>query len=115
MTTKKATKREILNAILSDLTNPQHIDCIKHELELLDRKKSATGGETKTAQANKVIADALYNYMKENTFYRASEFINKIDGIENTSKATSILRVLCNSDRVARKTEKDKVYFIKRV
>ncbi len=115
MTTKKTTKREMFNAILGDLTDPKHIECIKHELELLDRKKSATGGETKTAQANKVIADELYTYMKENTFYRASEFINRVNGIDNTSKATSILGVLCHADKVKRVTEKGKVYFVKRV
>lgn len=115
MTTKKTTKKEMFNAILADLTKTEQIEFIGHELELLDRKKNAISTDSKLALANNLLADALYDFMEENTCYRASEFINKVEGISNTSKATAILTILCNQHRADRYVEQNKPYFVKRV
>ena len=64
-------------------------------------KNSTKGGESKTAEANKILAEALYEAMEEGTCYTATQIGNMgIEGIGSTSKATTVLKILVDDGRV---------------
>ena len=64
-------------------------------------KNSTKGGESKTAEANKKLAEALYEAMEENVCYTATQIGNMgIEGISSASKATAVLKVLLADGRV---------------
>lgn len=118
---KKTTKKEMWTAILADLekTNvadkARKIETIEHEIELLSKKRTSTSGKTATAELNEKLAEKLFNQMKDNQYYRASETMQMIEEINSTSKATAVLNVLCNLGKAERIKEKGNTYFIKRV
>lgn len=65
-------------------------------------KNSTKGGESKTAEANKVLAETLYETMDANTCYTATQIGNMgIEGIGSASKATAVLKILVADGRVA--------------
>ena len=116
---KKMTKKEMYNLIATlNADNTEIVEFCKHEIELLDRKKS--NGNTK---ANKQVADnvelvynALVNYGKPAT---ASDLIANADltalatenGIVSTQKVSAYLKKLVDGGRVAKFTDKKKTYF----
>lgn len=64
-------------------------------------KNSTKSGESKTAEANKILAEALYEAMEENVCYTATQIGNLgVEGIGSTSKATTILKILVADGRV---------------
>ena len=64
-------------------------------------KNSTKSGESKTAEANKVLAETLYEAMEENTCYTATQIGNMgIEGIGSASKATAVLKILVADGRV---------------
>jgi hypothetical protein len=64
-------------------------------------KNATKGGESKTAEANKALAETLYGEMKPDTCYTATQVGNMgIEGISSTSKATAVLKVLVEDGRV---------------
>ena len=81
---------------------------------MLDRiaKQSAknstkNGGVSKAAEANKILAEALYEAMEENVCYTATQISAMgIEGIGSSSKATVVLKVLVNDGRVVNIKEK---------
>lgn len=113
------TKKEMYNLIATlNADNTEIVEFCKHEIELLDRKKS--NGNTK---ANKQVADnvelvynALVNYGKPAT---ASDLIANADltalatenGIVSTQKVSAYLKKLVDGGRVAKFTDKKKTYF----
>lgn len=115
MTNNKKTKEQMFREILADLTKPDQIETIEHEIELLEKKRASRSENTRLAEVNNILADNLYNSMVENTYYRASHFINRVEGITNTSKATAVLTLLCNSGKIQRIEEKSTPYFVKSV
>lgn len=115
MTNNKKTKEQMFREILADLTKPDQIETIEHEIELLEKKRASRSEDRRLAEVNNILADNLYNFMVENTYYRASHFINRVEGITNTSKATAILMLLCHSGKVQRIEEKSTPYFVKSV
>lgn len=64
-------------------------------------KNSTKSGESKTAEANKILAEALYEAMEENVCYTATQIGNMgIEGIGSASKATAVLKILLADGRV---------------
>ena len=116
---KKMTKKEMYSLIATlNADNTEIVEFCKHEIELLDRKKS--NGNTK---ANKQVADnvelvynALATYGKPAT---ASDLIANADltalatenGIVSTQKVSAYLKKLVDGGRVAKFTDKKKTYF----
>lgn len=105
---KKITKREMFTQIKAHLTDENEIAFIEHEIELLNKKKSTV---SKKAVENEDFAEKLLNCMETNRVYRTSEFINAVDGITSTSKATVILKLLVEQGKVERFTDKGVTYF----
>ena len=67
MTTKKMTKRDYFNAILSKypLTDAEK-NFVKHELELLEKKNSADKKPTAQQVANESLKEVILNVLTEN-------------------------------------------------
>jgi hypothetical protein len=116
---KKMTKKEMYNLIATlNADNTEIVEFCKHEIELLDRKKS--NGNSK---ANKQVADnvelvynALVEYGKPAT---VSDLIVHADlsalatdgNLVSTQKVSAYLKKLVESGRVAKFTDKKKTYF----
>ncbi len=104
---KKTTKKEMFAQIIVDLQNKEvenkeeKIAFLEKQIELVSKKRT----NNKKTEENEVIAEKIVEARKGQTI-RASQLINTIEGIENTSKATSILGVLCKSGRAKQYTEK---------
>lgn len=107
---KKITKREMFNQIKAHLTDEKEIAFIEHEIELLNKKKTT---ESKKSIENAEIANKLFDCMETNRLYRTSEFINAVEEITSTSKATIILKLLVEQGKVkrTRDTKKGITYF----
>ena len=106
-----ALLREYAEFMESEPDKVAHIEASSEEME--DRKEKAVkknSGEKKPTTAsveNPKIANALYEAMEEGTCYTATQISNMgIDGIANTSKATTILGILKNDGRVINKKVK---------
>lgn len=64
-------------------------------------KNSTKSGESKTAEANKILAEILYEAMEKDTCYTATQVGNMgIKDIGSASKATAILKILVADGRV---------------
>ena len=113
------TKKEMYNLIATrNADDTEIVEFCKHEIELLDRKKS--NGNSK---ANKQVADnvelvynALVGYGKPAT---VSDLIKYTDltalvtdsEIVSTQKVSAYLKKLVDNGRVAKYTDKKKTYF----
>ena len=116
---KKMTKKEMYNLIATlNADNTEIVDFCKHEIELLDRKKS--NGNSK---ANKQVADnvdlvynALVGYGKPATvsdlIANADLSALAVDGnLVSTQRVSAYLKKLVDGGRVEKYTDKKKTYF----
>ena len=119
-TTVKTTKREYYNQLLeieAVRENPNLIEFINHEIELLNRKHSSSQDEKKKA-INEPIKTAIVEVLKNAdkpmtvTEIIATETVkaSKEDGV-NSSKATAMLGKLQTEGKVIREEIKGKAYF----
>lgn len=118
---KKLTKAERFALMLNYAevkANPEMVEFINHEIELLTKKNK--GGERKltpTQKENLRIANALYDEMAENRWYTIGELMKECSafaGISSNQKACSIVRVcLLDVGRVERSEVKGKALFRK--
>lgn len=115
--TKKITKRERyaqLLAIVSD--NPELVEFINHEIELLDRKKSSGERKPSAVQiANEEYKKDILAFMNENQMYLISELIKEVDSLEGFSnqKVASLMNALVKEGRMTKQEVKRKVYYTK--
>ena len=117
---KKLTKRDYYNeiiAIATEMGKTALVDFAKHEIELLDKKKSSGKGKAnETMNAN---VELVYNALAEIGKSTASELIAKADlsALENelkivsTQKVSAYLNKLVAEKRVDKVVEKKKTYF----
>ena len=98
-------------------SNATLVDFINHELELLDRKKSATKGLTPTQKANEVFKQAILDGMTENRLYTITELQKEIPAIASAElsnqRVSSMVKALKDDGKVVRTEEKGKAYFSK--
>ena len=115
-TTKKPTKRDYFNAILSKypLTEDEQ-KFVKHEIELLDKKNSADKKPSKEQIANATASANLLEWMEVNKVYTIGDLIKSCPACEGLSnpKVTALLRpnLTINGGTIERTEEKRKVYF----
>lgn len=104
------TKKEMFAQIMNHLTDENEIAFLKHEIELLNKKRK---GNDKLHALNADLAEFVLDYMKERnlTQIRASELVNTKPEIGSTSKATSILSILCNDGRMEKVVDKRVTYY----
>lgn len=119
MATTKITKRDRFNALLTIpavAENPEYVDFIKHEIELLDRKNTSEKKPTKTQVANASLREAVLAEMEPGTLYTVSEAMKALPSFASdpdlsNQKASRILNDLAKEGAVIKTTEKRKSYF----
>ena len=117
---KKMTKRDYFNILLNMekvKSNTELVDFINHELELLDRKKTAKSDKpTATQIENEKLKIAILENMEDNNYYTVSQLIKIVpecNGLSN-QKVANLVRQLYKEDKVNRVEEKGKAFFVKK-
>jgi len=117
---KKMTKRDYYNEIIAIATEMERTDLVdfaKHEIELLDKKKSS--GKDKVNETMLANVELVYNELARVGRSTATELIAKGDltslanesNIVTTQKVSAYLNKLYACGRVRKETEKKKTYF----
>jgi hypothetical protein len=117
---KKMTKRDYYNeiiAIANEMERQDLVDFAKHEIELLDKKKS--NGKAKVNETMDRNLEIVYNALAEIGKSTASELIAKADlselanelKIVSTQKVSAYLNKLVDCGKVEKVVEKKKSYF----
>lgn len=116
--TKKMTKREYFNVLLSlneVKANSELVDFINHELELLSKKNASEKKLTPTQKENLTIQGAILNYMETNVLYTITDLLKNVPecaGMSN-QRVSAIVRIMREEKKVERIEEKRKAYFRK--
>lgn len=115
-TTKKITKRDHFNALLSlseVQANPALVAFIEHEIELLDKKNSADKKPTAQQVANDGIKDAIIEGMEPTRLYTVTELIKEIAECNELTnqRVSALLRQLISEGKVVKTVDKRKSYF----
>ena len=117
----KMTKRDWFNKIIAMATangETEMVEFAKHEIELLDNKKS--NGKAKANETLDKSLDLVYNALAEiGSPCTATELIAKSDlspiandlGVVTTQKVSSYLNKLVDNGKVSKATDKKKTYF----
>ena len=112
--TKKMTKRDYFNAILSkyDLTADEKA-FVEHELELLEKKNSSEKKPTAQQVANDNIKFAIAQGMTPNRLYTVTEIQKEISVCAELSnqRVSALLRQMKDDGIVIRTEDKRKAYF----
>lgn len=105
----KTTKREVINMMMAEeviSANEVYMNYLKHELELLDKKKSGSSKPTKEQEANenikKIILDTLATEDKEKLGMTVTslQFANSTLHDLSNQKISALLRLLKDSGLV---------------
>jgi len=116
-TTKKLTKRDHFNALLTIPAvqeNPALVEFINHELELLANKNRADNKANKERHdQNEVIQQGILEFMEVGEKYTISRLIKECPACEGLShpKVTSLIHDLKNREMIIRTEEKRQAYF----
>ena len=112
--TKKMTKRDYFNAILSKypLTDAEKA-FVEHELELLEKKNSSEKKPTAQQVANDGIKTAIAEGMSPNRLYTVTEIQKEIPECAELSnqRVSALLRQMKDDGIVTRTEDKRKAYF----
>ena len=117
---KKMTKRDYFNEIIAIATERERqdiVDFAKHEIELLDKKKSSGKGKANATMDKNV--ELVYEELAKVDRATATELIAKGGlnslanelGVVTPQKISAYLNKLVAQDRVEKITEKKKTYF----
>ena len=117
---KKMTKRDYYNEIIAIATEMERTDLVefaKHEIELLDKKKSS--GKGKVNEPMSANVELVYNELAKVEKATATELIARggltalknESGVVTTQKVSAYLHKLVESGRVKTIAEKKKTYF----
>lgn len=118
-TTKKITKRDRYNALLripAVQADPEMVEFIEHEIELLNRKNTTKDGEkrlTKTQTENAKIAEEILSYMEINHLYAPADLIKLVPACAEYSvpKVSAVVRPLVDDGKIEKVNDKRKVYY----
>ena len=112
--TKKTTKRDYFNAILSKypLTDAEKA-FVEHELELLEKKNSSEKKPTAQQVVNEGIKAAIVAGMTPNRLYTITEIQKEIPECAELSnqRVSALLRQMKDDGIVTRTEDKRKAYF----
>ena len=117
-TTKKATKRENFETLLTIpavAENAALVAFINHELELLAKKNSAERKPTAKQSENASVKSAIVDEMEDNRLYTISEMIKEFPSCADftNQRVSALVRQLVADGKVERIEEKRKAYFRK--
>lgn len=115
--TRKPTKRDYFNALLNieDVkSNPNLVEFIEHELELLAKKNSSEKKPTAVQVANEgikgVILETLADAGKMLTISEMQKANEELGELSN-QRISALVRQLLNDGKVERVEDKRKAYF----
>lgn len=122
MSNKKMTKRENFELLLTlneVKSNPNFVDFINHEIELLTKKASADKKPTPKQIENEGIKTEILNFMVKGTKYTITDFIKSIPSLNEMSnqRISAIVKQMYSTDAdsssypLIRTEEKRKAYF----
>ena len=117
---KKMTKRDYYNEIIAIATENERTDLVdfaKHEIELLDKKKSSGKGKVNEIVDKNI--ELVFVELEKVERATATELIAKggltplanADGVVTTQKVSAYLNKLVASGRATKVVEKKKTYF----
>ena len=114
--TKKITKRDRYNELLAIeavKNNPDLVDFINNELNLLAKKNSADKKPTATQKLNEELKTAILAYMKTDEKYTVTEFIKSVPECADKSnqKISAMMVQLISENKVQKIIEKRVSYF----
>lgn len=118
-TTKKITKRDRYNALLSIpavANDPEMVEFIEHEIDLLNRKNTTKDGEkrlTKTQTENAKVAEEILSYMEIDHLYAPADLIKLVPACAEYSvpKISAVVRPLVDDNKIVKVNDKRKVYY----
>lgn len=119
MNEKKITKREHFNNLLgieAVASNEDLVAFIKHEIELLDNKKSENRKPTATQLANADLKANILAEMEDGKAYTITDMIKELPSCTglSTSKVSSMVNQMIKESGAIQKTEeKRRSYFSK--
>lgn len=111
--TKKMRYEQLLN--MADVqSNPELVEFIQHQIDLIENKKSS-GAQTKLQKENADLKGAIYEAMAENTIYTITDMIKAFDFLADMTnqKVSALVRQMVDSGIVERIEDKKKTYFKK--
>lgn len=114
--TKKITKRERFEMLLNIgeiAKNPELVEFINHEIELL-ANKNGSKAETKTQKENMAIKETIHSELaRVGTAVTISELQERSEVMGNytNQKLSALLKQLCEAGRVNKTSVKGKTYF----
>ena len=115
-TVKKVTKKERFATLLTFAevqSNPEMVEFIQHEIELLEKKNSADRKPTAKQVENANLSFAITDGMTAGTLYTITDLIKTIPELADMSnqKVSALVRGLVQSKQVVREEIKRKAYF----
>lgn len=118
MTNRKPTKRDNFNALLAipDVAgNPQLVEFIEHELELLDKKNSAQRKPTPKQIENEAYRQNILDWMEPDVLYSAADITKGVPiFVENeisSQRVSALLSQLVGGHLLNKTTEKRKNFY----
>ena len=114
-TTTKVTKRmrfEALLAMESVKSDPDMVEFLEHQIELLS-KKNGGSSSTKLQKENADLKDSILEAMEPNVLYTITDMIKSFDFLAEMTnqKVSALVRQLVNENLVERIEDKKKTYF----
>ena len=117
MAEKRVTKKEnfeAIKAILMERGEDALVAVMEHEIELVSKKRNT---QTKAQKANVELVEAVYDILAANgegmtateVYNRASEA--GIEGITSNQKASALLKMLVDANRIVKETNGKKSTF----
>ena len=114
--TKKITKKDRYNELLAIeavKNNPDLVDFINNELNLLAKKNSADKKPTATQKLNEELKTAILAHMKPDEKYTVTDFIKSVPECADKSnqKISAMMVQLISENKVQKIIEKRVSYF----
>lgn len=113
-TMKKLTKIETFTLIKKELTNPDFIAFIDHEIELLENKKTNVRKPSANQIANENFKQEIVKFLQENNEkFTITEMIEKCEALNllTNQRVSALVTQLVSENVLERTTEKRKAFF----
>ena len=113
-TMKKLTKIETFTLIKKELTNPDFIAFIDHEIELLENKKTNVRKPSANQIANENFKQEIVKFLQEhNEKFTITEMIEKCEALNllTNQRVSALVTQLVSENVLERTTEKRKAFF----
>jgi hypothetical protein len=115
-TTKRITKTDRFNELLNldeVKSNPELVDFINHEIDLLVKKNTGDKKPTATQMANEALKISIAEGMEQNRLYSCTEIIKEIPACAglNPQKVSPLLNQMVEAEILTKTVEKRRSYF----